>query len=95
MEKEIYELTNPQKSIWMTEQFYDNTNINNIVGYLKIDKNADFKALEKAVNYLIMKNDSFKTKIMLEDSSPKQYFDDFIYENIEIIDLKDDIRIRY
>ena len=61
MEKEIYELTNPQKSIWMTEQFYDNTNINNIVGYLKIDINADFKALEKAVNYLIMKNDSFKT----------------------------------
>ena len=93
MEKEIYELTNPQKSIWMTEQFYDNTNINNIVGYLKIDKNADFKALEKAVNYLIMKNDSFKTKIMLEDSSPKQYFDDFIYENIEIIDLKDETQL--
>lgn len=93
MEKDFYELTNPQRSIWMTEQFYSNTNINNIVGYLRIDKNVDFQALEKAVNYLIMKNDSFKTKITLEDSSPKQYFDDFIYENIEIIDLKDETQL--
>ena len=93
MEKDVYELTNPQKSIWMTEQFYSNTNINNIVGYLKIDNNADFKALEKAFNYFVMKNDSFKTKIILEDSSPKQYFDDFVYENIEIMDLKDETQL--
>lgn len=93
MEKDVYELTNPQKSIWMTEQFYDNTNINNIVGYLKIDKNTDFNALEKAFNYFVMKNDSFKTKILLKDSSPRQYFDDFVYENIEIIDLKDEIQL--
>ena len=50
MEKNTYELTNPQQSIWMTEQFYDNSNINNIVGYLKINKNVDFQALERAVN---------------------------------------------
>lgn len=93
MKKDVYELTNPQKSIWMTEQFYSNTNINNIVGYLKINKKTDFKALEKAVNYFFMKNDSFKTKITLENSNPKQYFDDFIYENIEIIDLKDETQL--
>ena len=89
MEKDVYELTNPQKSIWYTEQFYNNSNINNITGYLKISKNVDFKALEKAFNYFVAKNDSFKTKIIIEGTSPKQYFDDFIYENIEIIDLKD------
>lgn len=93
MKKDVYELTNPQKSIWMTEQFYSNTNINNIVGYLKIDKNADFKALEKAFNYFVIKNDSFKTKIILEDSSPMQYFDNFVYENIEIMDLKDETQL--
>lgn len=93
MKKDVYNLTNPQKSIWMTEQFYSNTNINNIVGYLKIDKNADFNALNKAFNYFVMKNDSFKTKIILEDSSPKQYFDDFVYEDIEIIDLKDETQL--
>ena len=89
MEKDVYELTNPQKGIWYTEQFYTDSNINNIAGYLKINKNTDFKALEKAFNYFVMKNDSFKTKIILEDSVPKQYFDDFVYENIEIIELRD------
>ncbi len=93
MKKDVYELTNPQKSIWYTEQFYNNSNINNIAGYLKINKPTDFKALEKAFNYFVIKNDSFKTKISLEDSSPKQYFDDFIYENIEIIDLKDETQL--
>lgn len=93
MKKDVYELTNPQRSIWMTEQFYSNTNINNIVGYLKINKTTDFKALEKAVNYFFIKNDSFKTKITLENSNPKQYFDDFVYENIEIIDLKDETQL--
>lgn len=93
MENDVYELTNPQKSIWYTEQFYNDSNINNIAGYLKINKNTDFKALEKAFNLFVTKNDSFKTKIVLEDSSPKQYFDDFIYENIEIIDLKDETQL--
>ena len=93
MEKDVYELTNPQKSIWYTEQFYNDSNINNITGYLKIEKNVDLKALEKAFNYLVMKNESFHTKIMLEETTPKQYFDDFIYENIEIIDLKDETQL--
>ena len=93
MEKDVYELTNPQKSIWYTEQFYNDSNINNITRYLKIEKNVDLKALEKAFNYLVMKNESFHTKIMLEETTPKQYFDDFIYENIEIIDLKDETQL--
>lgn len=93
MKKEMYELTNPQKSIWMTEQFYNNTNINNIVGLIKFGKNTDFKALEKAFNYFVMRNDSFKTKISMQESTPKQYFDDFVYENVEIIDLKDETQL--
>lgn len=93
IEKDIYELTNPQKSIWMSEQYYKGTNINNIVGYVKIEKNANIPALEKAFNILVQKNDSFKTKICIDNSIPKQYFDDFVYENIEIIELKDDSQL--
>lgn len=90
MEKNLYDLTNPQKSIWYTEQFYKNTSINNIVGYLKIKKNTDFEALEKAFNYLIIKNDSYKLHFKLENNVAKQYINDFIYEKLEIIDLKND-----
>ena len=79
MEKVLYDLTNPQKSIWYTEQFYQNSSINNIVGYLKIEKNTNFAALEKAFNLFIMNNDSFKLKFIIQNNEPKQYFSDFIY----------------
>ena len=32
MDKVFYDLTNPQKSIYLTEQYYSNTSINNILG---------------------------------------------------------------
>lgn len=88
MEKKLYDLSNPQKSIWLTEQFYKNTNVNNIVGYLKIKKNTNFDALEKAFNFLVMKNDSYKLCFKLENNEPKQYIKDFIYEKLEIVDLE-------
>lgn len=94
MNRELFDLTNPQKSIWMTEQFYSGTNINNIVGYLKIEKTANIKALEQALNYFVARNDSFRTKLYEEDSVPKQYFDNYIYENVEVLDLKDDNQLK-
>lgn len=93
MENKLYNLTNPQKSIWLTEQFYKNTSINNIVGYLKIEKNVSFDALEKAFNILVARNDSFKLKFTLEENKPKQYLGEFIYEKLEIIDLKDELQL--
>ena len=94
MEKTLYNLTNSQKSIWLTEQFYKNTSINNIVGYLKIEKNVNLEALEKAFNLFILKNDSFKLKITMQDGHAKQYFDEFIYEKLEIIDLKNELQLQ-
>lgn len=93
MNGRLYNLSNPQKSIWMTEQFYKGSNINNITGYLRIDKNTNFQALEKAFNIFVIKNDSFKTKITTDEPIPKQYFEDFVYENIEIIDLKTEAQL--
>ena len=88
--KELFELTNPQKSIWFTEQFYSGSNINNITGYLKITGGADLKALEKAFNVFVSKNDSFKIKICVENNIPKQYFDECEYQNIEILELNNE-----
>ena len=85
--KELFELTNPQKSIWYTEQFYSGSNINNITGYLKITNNADLKALEKAFNIFVSKNDSFKIKICVENNLPKQYFCDLEYQYLDILKL--------
>ena len=45
MKKDVYELTNPQKSIWLTEEFYKGTAINNIGGNLLIREKVDFEKL--------------------------------------------------
>lgn len=91
---EIFELTNPQKSIWYTEQFYSGSNINNITGYLKIERHANLKALEKAFNIFASKNDSFRIKICIDNNIPKQYFDELKYQHIEILKLENELDLK-
>ena len=56
MEKKFYELTAPQKSIWLTEQYYKNTNINNICGTLFFKEKIDLDILERALKIFIQKD---------------------------------------
>ena len=46
MEKKYYNLTNPQKAIWMVEQFYPNSNINCMGGYIFIHEEIDVDLLK-------------------------------------------------
>ena len=46
---EYYNLTNPQKSIWLTEELYKGTSISNISGTVRINKKVNFIALKDAV----------------------------------------------
>ena len=87
MKNDIYELTNPQKSIWYIEKFYNGSAINNICGSLIIKEIIDLKMLEKAVNIYIQLNDSFHIRLFVENSVPKQYFCKPEYINFEIINL--------
>ena len=48
-----YLLTNPQKSIWLTEKVYSGTSINNISGYTYINEDIKFDVLKKAINEVI------------------------------------------
>ncbi len=41
MGKKFYNLTTPQKSIYFTEQYYNNTNINNICGSVIIQQKSN------------------------------------------------------
>ena len=50
MESKVYNLTNPQKSIWFTEQFYKGTPIENITGCVIVLEKLNLKALQKAIN---------------------------------------------
>ena len=46
MESNVYNLTNPQKSIWFTEQFYKGTPIENITGCVIVLEKLNLKALQ-------------------------------------------------
>ena len=87
MEKK-YNLTYPEQSIYLTEQFYKNTNVNNICGTAIIDSKLDFEALKKAINYVVLKNDSFRIHFIQDNQDIKQYVNNYKYFDIEIIDIK-------
>lgn len=70
----LYNLTNPQKSIWYTEEYYKGTAINNICGSFMIKQNTNLSILNKAINYFIENNDSFKLRFKLVDGQLVQYF---------------------
>lgn len=53
MNNKMYNLTNPQKSIYYSEQFFKDTSISNISGTVQIDKKVDFEVLSQAVNLII------------------------------------------
>ena len=90
MEAKKYELTNPQKSIYLTEQYYSGTTINNICGTSIINSTLDFELLKKAINIVIKNNDSFQIHFKLENNNLKQFLSDYKYQNIEIIDIQDE-----
>ena len=82
--KDVYELTNPQKSIWYTEQFYEGTTVNNIctsgIVYGEINENL----LKQAIKNVVKQNDSFRIHITSENGITKQYISDYKDFDIDV-----------
>lgn len=91
--EEIYELTNPQKSIYLTEQYFQNTTINNICGSVLIRQKVNLKLLNTAINFFVKNNDSFKLRFKLEDTKLVQYFTKDEFYNFEVININDESQI--
>lgn len=77
MNQELFKLTNPQKSIWLTEKFYPNTSIGNICGTFFIDEELNVEILEKTINFFIKNNDALRAKITLVNGEPFQYIEPY------------------
>ena len=75
MDKELYDLTNPQKSIWLTEQFHKDTNINNVCGVYLTSTSLNYDLFEKAIRLFINHHDSYQIRLTLSNGHIKQYFD--------------------
>ena len=68
----LEELTNAQKSIWVTEQYYKGSSVNNICGTAIIEEKVNFEKLEKAINIVCQKHDNFKLKLKIKNGDVKQ-----------------------
>lgn len=87
MEKSLYELTTPQKSIWHTENYYSGTNINNVCGVLTINEPVNFEILNNAIQLFIKNNDVYHTKFIIQNDKLMQYVDDYEPTEIELLSL--------
>lgn len=89
---EMFELTTPQKSIWMVEQFYKGTNINNICATLTINMDVDMEKLNKAINIFVQNNKSFGLNFKVVNGELRQYFtqlEDIQFEQVKLKDKRE------
>lgn len=75
-EQKYYELTMPQKSILYTEEYFDNTSINNVSGVIHYTENMNTNILKKAIEYMYTINESLRIRIVKTEGEYKQYFSD-------------------
>ena len=83
----LEELTNAQKSIWVTEQYYKGSSVNNICGTAIIKEKVDFEKLEKSIKIVCQKHDNFKIKLKIIDGEVKQELSEIKNCKIDIFNV--------
>ena len=66
------ELTNSQKSIWVTEQYYKGSTVNSICGTAVIEEKVDFEKLKKSIQIVYKMHDNFKLRFKTSIIYPKR-----------------------
>ena len=72
------------------EKFFEGTTINNICTSAIIYEKINKTLLEKAINHVVQKNDSFRIKINIKEGIPVQKICNFEPFNLEFEYIKDE-----
>lgn len=88
-DKKLYEPTYPQKSIILTDEFYDDKHISVITGWCHIKENIDLDLLEKALNKLYENNDAYRLNFVKKDNEFMQFIKEYSYINFERLEIND------
>ena len=78
MNEKLYDLTNPQKNIWNTEQYFSGTSINNVGSIALINEPINFNKLSKSISNVLATHDNFRLRLVQDGNSIKQVFDNTI-----------------
>lgn len=87
MNKNYYNLTGPQKNIWLVDTVNDN-NINNISGIFYVyDNNFNYDIHNSILNKLIKENDAIRIRMELVNGETMQYFQEYQAFQTELVDM--------
>ncbi len=88
-EKFFFDLTNPQKSILMSEQFFGNPHIFIIPAWAYIKSDVDFAVLEQAINYTVKNHDAHRVRFIKTGDKTCQYFENYTPFDVEKMIIDD------
>lgn len=83
----FYNLTIPQKSILMSEQFFGEPHIFIIPAWVSIKDKVDFDVLEQAINYTVKNHDAHRTRFIKMGEETFQYFENYTPFDVERITI--------
>ena len=89
MEQKKYGLTNPQKNIYLLENFYKGAPLNNVCGSCFFHSVLNFELLKKALYLLVQNNNCFKLHFELKHGEVSQYIIPTNSFELEIIEIPD------
>ncbi len=88
-EKIFFDLTNPQKSILMSENFYGNPHIFVIPAWTNMYTDINYEVLEQAINYTVKNHDIHRVRFMRMGTEVVQYFENYTPFDVPKIVIND------
>ncbi len=87
-EKEFYNLSEPQKRIYFSENLFRSTPISNICCSFYLHHLGNWDFLTKAINYVLKTNDGIRLQISKDNGNPQQYIAPYKEETFEIYKIE-------
>ena len=87
VKKDKYPLSLSQKNIWNVELSHKGTSINNICSTIRIEGRFDLARIKEAINLVLMRDSTLRTRITAEGGVPLQYTVPFEEEQFPVFDF--------
>ena len=85
--KDLFSLTAPQKALWLTEQYYQGSNVNNVCGTCLINDKFNVSVLKQAINNVLRSNSAFRLQLINSENGVMQYIADYSDIDFKVVDL--------
>lgn len=80
-------LTAPQKNMYDTHNFFENTAISNVGGCVFFKEEIDVETIKNAINKLLETSDGMRIRLVQEDGNVYQVISDYAVENIDVLNF--------